>query len=105
MDPPPPWVTQLSQGQPAQDDDLSPIPTDTPEDTCQTLSITFNVWKLKFPPGKATEVKGRLKGRHGKKGLSNVKITKTLQPKWVNFAPPYPVKNLMNLHCDYWVDF
>lgn len=76
----------------------TPGPTDSISESCKTLSITFNIWKLKFPPGKPPGFKSNNKAKHGKKGVRNMKIAKDLQPKWVNYAPCYPC-------CDDWVDF
>ncbi|EGG09923.1 uncharacterized protein MELLADRAFT_60895 [Melampsora larici-populina 98AG31] len=73
--------------------------------SCRLISINFNIWQLKFPPGKPPEVKGKNKGKQGKKGGSYGKIPKSPQPKWVNLAPRYAVKKTMNLHCDNWLTF
>lgn len=54
---------------------------------------------------KTVEVKAKFKGKHGKKGGSRGKVAKDLLPKWVNYAPQYPVKKVLNLYCDNWLTF
>ncbi|EGG07167.1 uncharacterized protein MELLADRAFT_86043 [Melampsora larici-populina 98AG31] len=70
---------------------------------CRKLIITFNIWVLKFPPGKPPEAKGKNTGKQGKGGGS--KIPKSLQPKWIDKKPRYAVKQSMNLHGHDWLTF
>lgn len=87
-------------------DDESAVDGLSYAEKCRTVSITFDIWKLKYPPGRPVEVKGRNNNaKNGKKKNSNVRVPKNLQPKWVNFAPRYPIKRVMNMTCDDWLEF